>query len=398
MKNFTFADGLGFAKPDEFWPGAGLYSTRLVTRWTQKWLEWSQVGIWPWFGVSEAGGSLSIGGDRSPSDPGSSTGDGSGPNDGGDRPRGGLPFYHEPVMLREVIEALGPKPGKLFFDGTLGGGGHSGALLEHGAHVVGMDQDANAIRYASERLSVHEERFCALRGNFRHFPEILAETQVTGFDGMLIDLGVSSHQLDEPSRGFSFMKDGPLDLRMDADSGRPASDLINSASQEELERILIDFGEEPQFRRIARAIVKARQSKPIQTTSELAGIIESAIGRKGKRHPATLAFQALRIAVNDELAALHQFLEVAPRWLKPGGILAVISFHSLEDRIVKQAFHHLSAAFLDRPEWPEPRKNPDFCLKMMHRKPIEATPEETQRNPRARSARLRVAQKISHES
>jgi 16S rRNA (cytosine1402-N4)-methyltransferase len=383
MKNFIFADGLGFTKPGEFWPGAGLFSVNKVVRWARKWMEWTQVGIWPWFGVSEPSGGLGFGGDRSQFDPGSSAGDGADPEPEDAQDHRSLPFYHEPVLLQEVVDALAPKPGKLFFDGTLGGGGHSGALLEHGAHVVGMDQDANAIRYASERLSIHEDRFCALRGNFRHFPEILAETQVTGFDGMLIDLGVSSHQLDEPTRGFSFMNDGPLDLRMDADSGRPASDLINTASQEELERILRDFGEEPQFRRIARAIVKARQSKPIQTTSELAGIIESAIGRKGKRHPATLAFQALRIAVNDELAALHQFLEVAPRWLKPGGILAVISFHSLEDRIVKQAFHHLSAAFLDRPEWPEPRKNPDFCLK---------------RNPRARSARLRVAQKVSHES
>lgn len=307
-------------------------------------------------------------------------------------------FYHEPVMLREVVESLKPGPGKLFFDGTLGGGGHSGALLEKGAHVVAMDQDAQAIRYATERLAPHEDRFCALRGNFRNFPAILAETQVTGFDGMLIDLGVSSHQLDEPSRGFSFMNDGPLDLRMDADSGRPASDLINTASQEEIERILREFGEEPQFRRIARAIIKARQNAPILTTAHLADIVAGAIGRKGKRHPATLTFQGLRIAVNDELAALHQFLEAAPRWLKPGGVLAVISFHSLEDRIVKQTVHHLSAPFLDRPEWPEPRKNPDHCLKMISRKPLEASDEEVKRNPRARSARLRIAQKISHES
>ena len=168
----------------------------------------------------------------------------------------------------------------------------------------------------------HEERFCALRGNFRHFPEILAETQVSGFDGMLIDLGVSSHQLDEPTRGFSFMNDGPLDLRMDQESGRTAADLLNTDSEEEIERVLREFGEEPQSRRIARAIVKARQQKQISTTAELAGIVAGAVGRKGKRHPATLTFQGLRIAVNDELAALHQFLEVAPRWLKPGGRLA----------------------------------------------------------------------------
>lgn len=297
-------------------------------------------------------------------------------------------------MVREVLDALQPAPGKLIFDGTLGGGGHAEALLDKGVQLVAMDRDENALRHATERLQKYESRFCALHGNFRHFPEILAETGVSGFDGMLVDLGVSSHQLDEPTRGFSFMNEGPLDLRMDQQSKRTAADLVNTESVEEIERVLREFGEEPQCRRIARAIVRARQKKPITTTAELAKIVESAVGRKGKRHPATLTFQALRIAINDELAALHQFLELAPRWLKPGGRLVVISFHSLEDRIVKQTFNHLTAPFQDRPEWPEPRPNQDFCMTLVNRKPLEPSEEEIKRNPRARSARIRVAQRL----
>ena len=308
-----------------------------------------------------------------------------------------LPFAHEPVLLQEVIEALKPGPGKLVFDGTLGGGGHAQALLERGVQLVAMDQDPHAIAHSTQRLAQYADRLCILRGNFRNFPKILVETGVSGFDGMLVDLGVSSHQLDEPSRGFSFQKDGPLDLRMDPEQPRSAADLVATASEQELSRILSEYGEEPQARRIARAIVNARGKTPIKTTAQLAEVISNTIGRKGKRHPATLAFQALRIAVNDELAALLQFLEVAPRWLKPGGRLAVISFHSLEDRIVKQAFHRLSTPFLDRPEWPAPRPNPDFCMRLVQRKPIEPSEQELESNPRARSAKLRVAEKMPHE-
>ena len=308
-----------------------------------------------------------------------------------------IPFAHEPVLLQEVLEALNPRPGKLVYDGTLGGGGHAEALLERGVRLVAMDQDPHAIAHSTERLARFADRLCILRGNFRNFPKILAETGVSGFDGMLVDLGVSSHQLDEPSRGFSFQKDGPLDLRMDPAQPRTAADLVATADEHELARILTEYGEEPQARRIARGIVNARGKTPIKTTAQLAEVIANTVGRKGRRHPATLTFQALRIAINDELAALLQFLEVAPRWLKPGGRLAVISFHSLEDRIVKQAFHRLSTPFLDRPEWPAPRPNPDFCMKLARRKPIEPGAEELERNPRARSAKLRVAEKLAHE-
>lgn len=306
-----------------------------------------------------------------------------------------LPFYHAPVLLAEVIELLQPAPGKLMFDGTLGGGGHSEALLQHGARVVAMDQDVNALRHATERLKPYAAQFCALRGNFRHFPQIVEETGVSGFDGMLVDIGVSSHQLDDAARGFSFMRDGPLDLRMDTDSARTAADLVNTADEAELMRIFFDYGEEPNARRIARAIVKARTALRIQTTLQFADIVAAASPKRGKRHPATLVFQALRIAVNDELAALHDFLAAAPRWLKPGGRLAVISFHSLEDRIVKQTLQHLSAPFIDRPEWPEARKNPDCLLKLITRKPVQATAQEIELNPRARSAVLRVAERLS---
>jgi 16S rRNA (cytosine1402-N4)-methyltransferase len=298
------------------------------------------------------------------------------------------------VLLREVIELLQPASGKLMFDGTLGGGGHAEAMLQHGARVVAMDQDANAIKHATERLRPFAAQFCALRGNFRHFPQIVEETGVCGFDGMLVDIGMSSHQLDDAARGFSFSKDAPLDMRMDAGTGATAADLVNATDEVELVRIFFEYGEEPNARRIARAIIKARASRRISTTLQLADIVASASPKRGKRNPATLVFQALRIAVNDELAALHDFLVAAPRWLKPGGRLAVISFHSLEDRIVKQTLQHLSAPFMDRPEWPEPRKNPDCVFQLITRKPVQATPHEIEMNPRARSAVLRVAERL----
>lgn len=351
-----------------------------------------QVGSWPWFGLAEIDGQWVPDGRGAKGMRPQGNPDFDPHDEPEDEPQ--VAFKHDTVMKEEATRLLQPGPGKLFFDGTLGGGGHSEAILEAGANIVAMDQDPHAIRYAEKRLARFDERFCAIRGNFRHFPEILAETGVTGFDGMIVDLGVSSHQLDEPSRGFSFQNDGPLDLRMDPESPRSAADIVNMSSAEEIEQMLREFGEEQQARRIAQAIVRARAKKPLLTTAELADVIAATIGRKGKKHPATLTFQALRIAVNDELAALHQFLEAAPRWLKPGGRLVAISFHSLEDRIVKHAFQHLSAPMLDRIEWPEAKKNPDHCLALINRKPMEPTKEEVGRNPRSRSAKLRAAEKI----
>jgi 16S rRNA (cytosine1402-N4)-methyltransferase len=358
-----------------------------------------QVGGWPWFGADAdamdgcAPSRLGLGEVRF-------SGSGSGgpllPDgaDGVGLGQRNLPFYHLPVLLAETLEALQPAPGKLFFDGTLGGGGHTEALLQRGARVVAMDQDQQALAYAKERLKSYSDRFCALRGNFRYFPQIVEEAGLSGFDGMLVDIGVSSHQLDDATRGFSFNKEAPLDMRMNTDADQRASDLINTAAEQELARIFFEYGEEPNARRIARAIVKARASRLIQTTTQLADIVAAVSPKRGKRHPATLVFQALRIAVNDELAALRDFLAAAPQWLKPGGRLVVITFHSLEDRIVKQGFAHLSMPELDRPEWPAPRPNPDCVLKVITRKPIEASQGEIEINPRARSARLRVAERL----
>ncbi|MDB6003423.1 MAG: Ribosomal small subunit methyltransferase [Prosthecobacter sp.] len=355
----------------------------------------SQVGGQAWFGATDAMDDLMPWGRGTLVTRQGSGGGGDAPDPA---PREGatrnLPFYHAPVLLAEVLDLLQPAPGKLIFDGTLGGGGHSEALLQHGARVVAMDQDVNALKHATERLKPYAAQFCALRGNFRNFPQIVEETGVSGFDGMLVDIGVSSHQLDDAARGFSFMRDGPLDLRMDTESARTAADLVNTEDEAELMRIFFEYGEEPNARRIARAIVKARATQVIKNTLQFAEIVATASPKRGKRHPATLVFQALRIAVNDELAALHDFLAAAPRWLKPGGRLAVISFHSLEDRIVKQTLNHLAAPFIDRPEWPEARKNPECVLKLITRRPVQATAQEIELNPRARSAVLRVAERL----
>lgn len=382
------------------WPFAahgGRVPSGLGKRRFRRWMELFHVGSWPWFGAADAMDDLMPWG-RSVLASRPAEGGGGGPNPEGNDPGldhdRHLPFYHLPVLLQEVIDLLQPAPGKLIFDGTLGGGGHSEALLQHGARVVGMDQDENALRHASARLKPYADRFCALRGNFRHFPQIVEEAGLSGFDGMMVDIGVSSHQLDDALRGFSFSKEAPLDMRMDTDGERTAADIVNTATEEELVRIFFDYGEEQNARRIARALVKARASRLISTTTQLAEIVAAHSPKRGKRHPATQVFQALRIAVNDELAALRDFLAAAPKWLKPGGRLAVITFHSLEDRIVKQTFAHLSAPELDRPEWPAPRPNPDCVLKLITRKPVEATEQETELNPRARSARLRVAERL----
>ena len=257
-----------------------------------------------------------------------------------------------------------------------------------------MDQDDDALRYAGERMKPYADRFCALKGNFRDFPSVLAEAGVTGLDGMLIDIGVSSHHLDDAERGFSFAKDGPLDMRMNTGSPLTAADVVNTYPQEELERIFFEYGEEPQARRIARAIVNDRAQLPFTRTLQLAEMISRVCPKYSKKHPATLVFQALRCEVNQEYQALREFLAAAPQWLKPGGRLVVISFHSIEDRIVKQAFQHQSAPYIDRPEWPEAKRNPDCSLRVLTKRPLEATENELALNPRARSARLRAAERL----
>lgn len=300
-------------------------------------------------------------------------------------------FYHCPVLLNEVLAWLEPGPDKSIFDGTLGGGGHSEAFLKAGARVIACDQDLEAIAFATARLASFGARFRAAHANFSSMEQILVEAGESRVDGILLDLGVSSRHLDSPERGFSFQNDGPLDMRMNAAAGRTAADWVNETDEAELARVFWEYGEERASRRIARAIVERRAEQAFTRTSELAEAVEAVQPRGGAKHPATRVFQALRIAVNGELACLANALGKVASCLKPGGVLAVISFHSLEDRIVKQFLRRHSEKALDRPEWPEPRPNPECFFKLPIRKPIIAAPEEQRANPRARSAKLRVA-------
>jgi len=305
------------------------------------------------------------------------------------------PFYHESILLDEVVEALAPKEGRIFADGTLGGGGHTEALLKAGAAVKGIDRDVDARLYASERLARFGSRFEAVAGCFSEISQLAADGKWGGLDGILLDLGVSSHQLDVGERGFSFRFDGPLDMRM-GEEGQTAADLVNTWGEAELRQIFWDLGEEKSARKIAAWIVQERERSPFETTLQLADGIEKLIGRRGRTHPATKIFQALRMEVNDELGELRRFLKTAPDLLKPGGRLAIITFHSLEDRIVKQAFRDASQAELDRPEWPAPRPNPDLVYRLLTRKGIAPGAEEISRNARSRSSRLRVVERIQN--
>ncbi|MBV8142182.1 MAG: 16S rRNA (cytosine(1402)-N(4))-methyltransferase RsmH [Verrucomicrobia bacterium] len=306
--------------------------------------------------------------------------------------------FHRPVLVRETVSALLPAEGKIFLDGTVGGGGHSLALLEAGACVIACDQDPQALQEASKKLAGYSNRVRFVESNFADLADWLPEIGVKELDGIVLDLGVSSHQLDTPSRGFSFLGNGPLDMRMGAHIQRTAADLVNQSSQEELARIFFEFGEEPAGRRLAAHLVKARGRAPILTTSDLVKAVESVIPKRGPRHPATRVFQALRIAVNDELAVLERALRGLSVRVKGGGRIAVIAFHSLEDRIVKRFFREVSQEWIDRPEWPEPQRNPAYGFRLMTARPIEPSEEEIRQNSRARSAKLRVIERIGNES
>jgi 16S rRNA (cytosine1402-N4)-methyltransferase len=295
--------------------------------------------------------------------------------------------YHESVLLDEATHYLAPEPGKLFLDATLGGGGHSEQLLSKGAKVIGLDQDPAALSFARARLSHYDDKFGAIQGNFRDFGEILSTIGISGLDGLLLDLGISSHQVDNADRGFSFNKPGPLDMRMDPDAEVTAAELINNCPEEELARVFYEYGEERASRRIASAIIERRKDK----------FFECTMPRRGKKHPATRVFQALRIAVNNELRVLEEALAEIPQWLRPGGRLVVISFHSLEDRIVKSYLKRCSKSKIDRPEWPAPRSNPNYCFKLVMQKGLIPSKDEVKINPRARSARLRVAERLPIE-
>lgn len=303
--------------------------------------------------------------------------------------------YHRPVLAAEVMELLAPRPSSLVVDATCGGGGHTEAILRSGADVLALDQDPEAIQHATDRLARFGRRVTLRQANFRHADKVLDELGITTIGGALLDLGVSSRQLENAERGFSMMRNGPIDMRMDPCNVLTAADIVNNYSEEQLTRLFRDLGEEPAARRIASFIVKARKSAAFRETLPLARAIEKVVERHGRRHPATQVFQALRMEVNDELGALTEGLRVLTGRLETSARIAIITFHSLEDRIVKNFFRDRSREWLDRPEWPAPRSNPEYDLKLITPKPVEPGENEQRANPRSRSAKLRVAEKIA---
>src|ERR1044071_4959834 len=313
---------------------------------------------------------------------------------------GGPEAPHRPVLLFEAVEMLNPARGGLFVDATLGLGGHSEAILEASSdtRVLGIDRDREAIRLASERLARFGTRFRAAHGNFREISRILDEAGETEASGVLADLGVSSLQFDTPERGFSFRHDAPLDMRMDAAGGEEtAAALLGRLSEVEIARIIFEYGEERNSRRIARRIVERRErGEPVRTTRDLAELVERAAGPGKQRriHPATRTFQALRIAVNRELEGLDEFVSDAVDLLEPEGRLAVISFHSLEDRIIKRTFSKLSGHCQCPPRLPECKCGARRVVEILTRRPVTPKPSEIAENPRARSAKLRACQKL----
>ena len=305
-------------------------------------------------------------------------------------------IYHVPVMLEEVTQWLAPAPGKLILDLTFGGGGHTRRLIAEGADVMAMDRDADALAVAEEMEDDErwQDHMAVFRADYDQFPEILQSTGAGKVDGILIDAGVSSWQLDSPNRGFSFRFNGPLDMRMNRDAPLTAAEVVNTWPEDELVRIFFEYGEERAARRVAAAICRERARKVIATTGDLAELIATVIPRHSAAHPATKCFQAIRMAVNDELGCLERALEQAHRCLKPGGRLVTLTFHSLEDRIVKTHMRRHSEAMIDNPVWPAPRPNPQCYYRLPVRKAVTATPAENSINSRARSAKLRVAERI----
>jgi len=313
---------------------------------------------------------------------------------------------HIPVMLEEVMHWIAPHPGGFYLDATLGLGGHAARLMEltNGqARLLGLDRDEQALAKAGERLARYGENVQLAHTSFQHFSRALREVGWDKLDGVIADLGVSSLQLDSPERGFSFLQDGPLDMRMDPGSGgEPASAIVNGASFERLRQLLWDYGEEPMAGRIAGAIVKIRETARIESTLELARIVAAAYPAKrralSRNHPATKTFQALRLEVNQELREVEFFLERIVDHLRPGARICVISFHSLEDRIVKRAFRKESSACLCPREYPVCQCGHTQKLRLPFRKPLIPTEDEMRANSRSRSAKLRVAERVDGET
>lgn len=301
---------------------------------------------------------------------------------------------HLPVLFKTIITALQPKSSGLYIDGTLGAGGHSAGILEASTpegRLLGLDLDPQALALARERLAPFGERARIAQASYTQMQSEAAKLGWQEVDGILLDFGVSSMQLDTPERGFSFLHDGPLDMRFSPDASLSAAEMVNTMDEAELADIIFRYGEERLSRKIARAIVNNR---PLHTTRALADLIQKHLGRPERNHPATRTFQALRIAVNNELDSIHTVLPLAVGLLKPGGRLAVISFHSLEDRQVKEYFRRESMDCICPPRQPVCTCGHKASIKELNRKPIEADDAEKQENPRARSAKLRIAEKL----
>ncbi len=314
-------------------------------------------------------------------------------------PLGGIGAPHRPVLLEETLMFLAPERGGLFVDCTVGLGGHSEAILNSSAdsRVIGLDLDTAALDYSRQRLAPYGDRFRAFQTNFRAIAEVLQQANERDPSGILVDLGVSSLQFDSPERGFSFRFDAPLDMRMDRTHGLTAADLLQQLPESEIARIIFEFGEERHSRRIARRIVERReQGKPITTTTELADLVRHAAGghKRNQIHPATRTFQALRIAVNHELQGLGDFVESAIDLLHDGGRFVAISFHSLEDRIVKSELRRLSGQCQCPPRLPVCACGAREVVEVLTRRPVAPGAREVDENPRARSAKLRAARKL----
>ena len=307
----------------------------------------------------------------------------------------GEPGGHVSVLYDEVLTWLKPRSGGQYIDATLGAGGHAMGILiasHPDGRLLGLDADPGAVSFASKILASYGDRAVLRSANFCQIGEVAEALGLKGVDGILMDLGLSSRQLDDAERGFSFSQDGPLDMRMDPDRGHSAADLVNTLSEADLSNLLWQYGEERQSRRIARAIVAER---PLTTTGQLADLVTRVVGRRDKIHPATRTFQALRIAVNEELDALKQALPQARDLLRPGGRLAIIAFHSLEDRLVKQFYRKESRDCVCPPELPVCVCQHQATLRVLTSKPVRPTAGEIARNPRSRSARLRIAERLS---
>jgi 16S rRNA (cytosine1402-N4)-methyltransferase len=307
-------------------------------------------------------------------------------------------FGHTPVLIQESMGLLKPKSGERYLDGTLGGGGHTEQILVRsspGGRVLGVDWDEDAVTAAQQRLSRFGDRLSIVQANFQQAKAILTDMNWAPIDGVILDLGVSSHQFDSPERGFSFQSSAPLDMRMDRRQRLTAHQIVNTFPEAELARIITEYGEDPKARRIAAMIAAERQERAIETTTDLARIIDRVKGRRNRaHHPATQTFQALRIAVNRELDSLREFLERGYEILQPGGRMVIISFHSLEDRLVKTAFHKWSQKCLCPPRTMKCECGWSQKAQRLTRKPIIASAEEVRANPRARAAKLRAVVRV----